>query len=290
MKTVLFFLISVLSWPVAAVPVLDDAGASIELPQPARRIISLAPHITELLFAAGAGDRIVGTVEYSDYPRSALAIPRIGSALHMDLERIIDLQPDLVIVWRSGNPAHQIERLRDLGIPVFVTEPRTLDSIPVLLTRFGKLAGTQQRASEAVDAYRQRLAALRASVSNTLKLRVFYQVSLTPLYTVNGDHIISEIIDLCGGVNAFAPLKVLAPLVSLEAVLQARPEVILVAEADSEHQEVVSAYWSAWKTLPAVEQGHVFFIDPDVISRATPRILSGAEAVCRALDTARQRR
>jgi len=287
MKILLFYLLLVMSWPAAAISVLDDEGVRIEFSEPVRRIVSLAPHVTELLFAAGAGERVIGTAEYSDYPPAARKIPRIGSALYIDLERIIGLEPDLVVAWRSGNLREPIERLRTLGIPVYITEPRHLESIPAHLVRFGKLAGTEKMAAAAADEFSKRLAALRGSGARTPELRVFYQISLAPLYTVNGEHLISEIIGLCGGVNVFAPLRVFAPVVSLEAVLQARPEVILAADTGRRDQQAVRAYWSAWPALPAVARDNLYFIDADVISRATPRILSGAEAICRALETAR---
>jgi iron complex transport system substrate-binding protein len=290
MKTLLFYLLLAMSWPAAAISVVDDEGIRIEFAEPAHRIVSLAPHATELLFAAGAGDRIIGTAEYSDYPPAARAIPRIGSALYIDLERIIGLKPDLVVAWRSGNLREPVERLRTLGIPVYITEPRHLESIPSHLVRLGKLAGTEKVATAAADDFSKRLAVLRSSGTRTVQLRVFYQISLAPLYTVNGDHLISEIIGLCGGVNIFAPLRVFAPVVSLEAVLQAAPEVILAADTGRGVQAAVHAYWSAWPALPAVAGGNLYFIDADVISRATPRILSGAEAICRALDTARAKR
>lgn len=274
---------------VAGVSVLDDAGRTVTLAKPAQRVVSLAPHVTETLFAVGAGDRIVGAIEYSDYPEAAKKIPRIGSSAGLDLEAILGLRPDLIVVWKSGNPARQIERLRELGVPVYVSEPRRLEDIPASLERLGRLAGTDAVANQAAREFRARLDALRARQGTRPRIRVFYQVLDPLLVTVNGRHMVSDILRLCGGENVFASLATLAPHVELEAVLAADPETIIAGGTENVWREW-QARWAAWPQLRSVQRGNLFFIPVDIVHRHGPRILQGAEAICVALEQARSRR
>jgi len=188
----LIFVCGALLMPMAQanVSVTDDTGREVRLAQPAQRIVSLAPHITELLFSAGAGGRIVGVVEYSDYPPAAKKLPRVGAYNAVDMERILALRPDLVIAWASGNPPALIEQLRSLGLTVFLSEPRSLEDVASNLERFGQLAGTQTTAQAAADEFRRRLQALRVRYSDRKPVSVFYQIWHRPLMTVNGEHLI----------------------------------------------------------------------------------------------------
>lgn len=285
----LAFLLLAPSPPVAAVEATDDAGNAIVLPAPARRIVSLAPHVAELLFAAGAGDRVVATVEYSDYPPAARAIPRIGGAGGLDLERIVALQPDLIVGWASGNPRHAIERLRSFGFPVYLTEPRRLEDIARHLEHLGRLAGTGAAARAAAERFTSRHRALAARYAARTPVRVFYQVLDPLLITVNGEHLISEVLRLCGGVNVFAGLPVLAPAVGEEAVLQADPAAIL-AGGTAEGWRPWQARWRGRSELAAVKHGALYFIPADLLHRHSPRVIDGAQQVCEALDDARRRR
>jgi iron complex transport system substrate-binding protein len=270
----------------AGVEVTDDAGHAVTLPAPARRIISLAPHVTELLFAAGAGEYVVGVSAYSDYPPAARAIPRVGGGGGLDLEAVVSLRPDLVVAWQSGNPRGQIGRLRELGLTGFVSEPRELDDVADNLERLGELAGTRAQAGEAAARYRRRLAQLRASYSGRSVVRVFYEVWNRPLMTINGSHLISNVIRLCGGRNIFADLPVLAPQVDPEAVLSADPDAILTGGMAGAQPEWLDA-WRRWPRLHAVRNGHLHAIPGDLLVRHTPRILDGAELLCRYLDRVR---
>lgn len=270
--------------PVGEVAVEDDAGRRVILPGPARRIVSLAPHATELLFAAGAGERVVAVVEHSDYPPEAAALPRVGEAGALDLERILALDPDLVVAWQTGTPTVQIERLRDFDIPVFLSEPRALADIPAGLRRLGALVGTGDAAESEAQAFEARLAELRRRYAGRRRLRGFYQIWAQPLMTVNGEHLISRVMDLCGVDNVFADLPTLAPQVSLEAVLAADPEIIL---ASGEAGEDWKDAWRRWGHLAAVRAGHLHYIDPDLIHRHTPRVLDGAERLCELAEAAR---
>ncbi|MEN8107720.1 MAG: cobalamin-binding protein [Pseudomonadota bacterium] len=273
----------------AAVKVTDDTGTRVSLSQPADRIISLAPHITELLFAAGAADAIVAVAEFSDYPAAAALLPRIGGGSGIDLEAVIALQPDLVIAWGSGNPAGQVARLRQLGIPVFVSEPRVLADIPASLRRFGQLAGTELAANAAADRFNLRHRQLLQRNSGKSTVSVFYQIWDRPLMTVNDAHLISDVIRLCGGSNVFADLSGLASPVGLEAVLQRDPQVI-IAGSDSTDAADLMAYWQRWPEMAAVRQGYVYSIPRELLVRHTPRILAGAERLCGLLDSVRQER
>lgn len=272
-----------------ALDVVDDTGATLRLARPAARIVSLAPHVTELLFAAGAGERVVGAVAFSDHPAEAQALPRVGDTHALDLERIVALDPDLVVAWRSGSPGAQLDVLRALGIPVYWSEPRTLDAIGDAIERIGALAGTDAAARQAARAYRERLAALRERGRGRAPVDVFHQIWDQPLMTVNGRHLISQVIVLCGGRNVFSALPPLAPQISAEAVLEADPEVIGTAGSGSPRDAGLGA-WLAWPQLTAVARGNLYVVGHEEISRSTPRILDGAERICAALDAARARR
>lgn len=285
------FLLSLACLPVspdalAEISVVDDTGKTVTLARPARRIVSLAPHVTELLYAAGAGNSIVGAVEYSDYPEDAKRIPRVGSGFGFDMEAIVALQPDLVIAWQSGNPSWQVARLSGLGLAVFVTEPRRLDDVAGLLERLGRLAGTGAVATKTAGEFRRQRAQLQARYSGRPPVTVFYQLVDAALLTVNGQHLINDVIDLCGGRNVFSDLPSLTPRVDVESVLQKNPDALLA----SGHAPLWPAWrerWRAWPAFTAAAHGNLFFIPPDLIHRHSPRILQGAEQVCAALDKAR---
>ena len=272
----------------AEIVVTDVSGVTIRLAAPARRIVSLAPHITELLFAAGAGDRVVGTVDYSDYPPAARALPKVGGHA-LDLEAIVAFKPDLVMGWQSGNPAAAVSRLRSMGLNVHLSQPNRIEDIAGELERIGQLAGTEATANAAATAFRQRYARLAARYSQRPPVAVFYQIWKQPLMTVNGKQIISDAIRLCGGRNVFAQLPILAPTVTVEAVIAANPEVIVASGMGESRPEWLDD-WRRWSTLAAVAAGNLYFVTPDLIQRHTPRILDGAEKLCVDLETARGKR
>lgn len=271
----------------AGVSVTDDEGATVTLAAPARRIVSLAPHATELLYAAGAGDRVVGVLATSDWPPEVAAKPRVGDAHALDLERIVALAPDLVVTWPYSAP-EQVAALRARGVPVFITNPTTIAGIAADLERLGALAGTWPTATARAVEFRARLARLSARDAGARKLRVFYEIWNAPLYTIGGRHLISEAIRVCGGENVFASLALPAPGVSVEAVLDARPDVI-VAGADRGVRPAWLDDWKRWTTLPAVASGNLYTVDANLMHRAGPRFLDGVEALCAVLDRARTR-
>lgn len=286
MRRALAVLLLVSAAQAAAVEAVDSLGDEIQLAQPARRIVSLAPHITELLFAAGAGARIVGADAWSDYPPAARAIARIGDASRIDLERVLALKPDLVVAWDSGNPRADIAQLRRLGIPVFISEPRHLQDIADDLRKLGHLAGADASAEAAAQAFETRAAALRAEYAEQRPLRVFYQITAQPLMTVNGSHLISELLAVCGGDNVFADLVVLAPAVSTEAVLGTDPDVIIAGTWPGEPDTAFNT-WKRWPQMSAVRNGRLYTVSADDLHRATPRLLDGAQQVCELLQQAR---
>jgi len=272
-----------------AIAVEDDIGQRVELPAPARRIVSLAPHATEMLFAVDAGDRIVGAAAYSDYPPAARTIPRVGGSAGVDLERIVALRPDLIVAWASGTPARAVARLRDLGFPVYTSEPRRLEHIARSLERLGRLVGKGAHARARAEAWRDRVRELRARFAGRPAVRVFYQILDPQLITVNGEHLISEVLELCGAQNVFADLPALAPPVTLEAVLHRNPDAIL-AGGTAAQWRVWEARWREQEALRAVRRDALFFVPADLLHRLGPRVLEGAERVCRALEQARRRR
>lgn len=266
----------------ADVSAQDDDGHRITLPSPAARIVSLAPHATELLFAAGAGTMVVGVSEYSDYPAAALRLPSVGGSMQLDLERIVALKPDLIVAWKSGNSSAQVARLRALGLPVFDSEPRNFADIASSLERLGQLAGTDEGKARAAQ-FRQKLQELRERYAGRRPVRVFYQIWPSPLMTLNDAHIVSEAIRLCGGVNVFGQLKPLAPTVSREAVVRADPDAIFVSDERSDAFD----RWKAFAQMKAVKSGHLFRIDGSVMNRAGPRLVDATAALCERIDEAR---
>lgn len=279
-----------------AAPVKDDAGHTLDLARPAQRVISLAPSLTEMLYAVGGGDTLVGAVEYSDYPPAARAVPRIGSNQKLDLERIATLKPDLVLVWYHGNAQREVATLAALGIPMFYLEPKTIADIPGAMQRIGQLLGRAAQADAAAQAFRTRHATLRARYAQRPPLRVFYQIAERPLLTINDQQIISDVLRLCGGINVFGQERMLVPQLSNESVVAKNPDVMFATRLGDDPtplrqpEEASFATWRRFPNLQAVRSGQQWLISGDLISRHGPRILDAAESVCTALDEARKAR
>jgi iron complex transport system substrate-binding protein len=269
----------------AEVQVRDDTGAEVALRSSAMRIVSLAPHATELLYAAGAGSRVVGVVRGSNHPPEARSLPVVGDVYALDLERVVALAPDLVVTWPYTTPA-QVAKLRARGIAVFTTDPATIDGIATDIERLGVLAGTSGVARDAAKRFRARLADATSTAPGR-RLRVFYQIWNNPLFTVGGGHLITQALDACGGDNVFAALTVPAPQVSTEAVLAARPEVI-IAGGDGNVRPAWLDDWKRWSDLPAVRDGQLHAADGDRLHRPGPRFVEGVVQLCEALASARR--
>lgn len=267
--------------------VKDDRGVIIRLQKPAQRIVTLTPHLTELVFAAGAGKRLAGVARFSNHPPEAKALPVVGDALYVDVERLLALKADLVLAWRSGTPPETVARIERAGLPVFVSDARRLHEVGRSIRAVAVLAGTLDAGERAGAAFDRGLDELRAARREVRPLRVFYEIWPSPLMTVSSGHVISEIITVCGGINVFGGLRPLTPEVSLEALLAARPEVVLggsSAETPSAH----AARWAA--RPPPLSALPVHYIEPDLIQRPTPRLLDGARQVCAHLDSVRAAR
>lgn len=267
--------------PLAALFACGQAAAATPL-----RIVSLAPHLTELAYAAGAGESLVGTVEYSDYPQAARALPRVGDGWRVDTERLLALEPDLVLAWSSGTPADTIRRLEALKLRVVTIPTYRLADVPAALRSIGRITGTSAVAEPAAASFEAEVRRLRAKYSRQHKLSVFIQIDDEPLYTVSRRHVISEVVELCGGRNIFADLAQVAPPVAIEAVLARDPQVILSTDdtiADP------GAYWRRWPSLSAVRHGAIYSMPADTLARSTPRLVEGVRATCEALRDARAR-
>lgn len=273
----------------AEVCATDDTGREVCLEQPATRIAALSPGATELVWAAGAGDKVVAVVSFSDYPEQAKEVPSVGSHTRMDLERLMELQPDLVIGWVTGNPPEQIEALRDLGLPVFSIEPRSFEDVSHTIERLSLLAGTDEEGFAEADRFRQGIAALERQYRDAEPVSVFYQVWDEPLMTVNDEHLIGKVITLCGGVNVFGDLERLVPRISAEAVIGANPEAILAGGMGEENRHWLTR-WEAFPSIDATARENLYFIPPSLVQRPTPRMLEGSQLFCEKLDDARAKR
>ena len=271
----------------AEVRVHDVNGAAVVLQQPARRIVSLAPHLTELLFAVGAGDRVVGTVAHSDFPDAARQVPLVGDSAMLDLERIVALQPDLVLVWRHGNAPQQLQRLASLKLPTYAHEARALGDISRGLRDLGTLTGKASDAARRADAFDRAVDALRARHIGQRRLRVFYQVWPQPLITLNGEHLISQALDVCGADNVFAAQRLLTPTVTEEAVLLADPDAIVTGWIPAYGGTPPLHAWQRLNALRAVRSGQLLTVSPDLLHRQSDRVVLGMQELCEKLDAAR---
>ncbi len=269
-----------------SIRVTDATGADVILESPARRIVSLAPHITENLFAAGAGKFLVGVVEYSDHPIAARSITRVGAYNNFDLELIFSLQPDLVIGWREGNQKQQVERLQALGLKVYIDGSEDIPDIAESLVNFGILTGNESSANLAAAKFNEQLRHITEQNASSKKMKVFYQTWNKPLITVNNEQLIGRVIAICGGDNVFGKLDSLSPKVSVESVIQHNPQVIVTSGMGLARPEWLDD-WRTWPFIDAVKYNNLFFIPPDIIQRHTPRILEGAKLLCEQLASAR---
>lgn len=251
------------------------------------RIVTLAPNLAELVFAVGAGDQLVGVSAWSDYPRAVLELPEVGDAFMVDQEQLAFLNPDLLLVWESGTPLHTVDELRNRGYRVEIVRTRGLNDVAAALRHVGGLTGRQEQADEAAEEFTAGLQSLREKYADQPPIDVFYQVSARPLYTVNREHYVSGLIDICGGRNIFDDLDDLAPAISAEAVIDRDPEVML---ASTDAGDDAFALWDRWPSLAAFKYGNQFLLPADEIGRATPRLLIAGNAMCLALSQARANR
>lgn len=265
------------------ISVTDDLDNTITLDAPAQRIVTLIPHATELLFEVGAGDQIVGASEYSNYPKAAQDIPRVGDVYSLNLEKILSLQPDLILVWESSNIAGPLQTLSDLDIPLYYTDPQSFDAIQKTLRDFGQLTGNAESADAAAVAFAGGMADLAADYAEKSAIRTFYQVWHDPIVTLSDRNFLGDVFATCGGRNIFADEDIIAPQVGLESVVSANPEVIIAGASDGTGLQI----WEDLSEISAVANGHLYTVDPDYTSRPTSSLLQGAEEICAAIDRAR---
>jgi len=290
LKTLLLaWLLTFSTWSAADIQVTDAAGRSIHLEHPAERIISLAPHLTENVYALGAGSQLIGAVSFSDYPEEANQLPRVGRYNQFDFERILALQPDLILAWHSGNPRRQVQQLKRLGLNVFYSEARTFDDLAEELHKLGRLLGRVSEAQVAITELDNGINELKNQYQGLRPVEVFYQIWDRPLMTINGEHWISQMLDLCGGKNLFAESTQLTPRLDKESLLQANPEAIMggSGEASDQEPEWLKA-WRAYPQLRAVQKEQLFVVDSSLVTRPTLRSLEGARSICKSLDQVRQ--
>jgi len=262
----------------------DDRGVTISLARPAQRIVSLAPHLAEIAFAAGAGAKLLGVSSFSRHPTEAQRLPEVASHGRVDIERLITVRPDLVLAWRSGNSPLQIARLERLGFRVFVTEVRSLADIPSIVRVVGALAGSANVAEGRARQFEKDIGDLRRRYAGVRRVSVFLEIWHRPMLTVNGAHLISDALRLCGGRNVFAAAKTLTPVVSREQVLDARPETIVTGGFASEAPQA----WRGLESVPAVRNRRIYAIDPDLLHGQGPHVLEGVRVLCERLELARK--
>ena len=264
---------------------IDDENNLVSFSQPAKRIISLSPHATELLFAAGATQQIIATVSYSDYPPQAKEIPRIGSYKKIDLESVVKINPDLIIAWNSGGSEQQINNLKKLGYKIYYSEPRTYKDVAANILKMGKILGTSDIAKTNAGDYIDELGKLKKKYNNLKKVNVFYQVWNEPLMSINNDHLISRVIQFCGGHNVFGDVTIRAPKVGIESVIEKNPDAIIIGMSENRKDWVEP--WFKWQSINAARNKHIYSVNADLIVRQGPRILQGTNLVCEALNKAR---
>ncbi len=255
---------------------------------PPQRVVTLAPHLAELVCAAGACDRLVAVAEFTDYPETAAKLPKVADAHGVSAESLLAQKPDLVLVWDGGTPQSALDALAKLSVPVRALKLRQLDDIAVAIEQIGEWLGTPAAASAAAQDFRAGLARLTSRYSKSKKLRVMYQIENSPIYSVNRMSPISQAINVCGGVNVFGELPQLAAPVSREAVMFENPDVIVFARQDKVAD--ILDDWSRWPELKAVREQHLYSVNADLLARATPRMLKGIEELCGLLDMARTTR
>ena len=267
-----------------SISLTDDLGRKVEIAEPAKRVVTLAPFLTELAYSAGVGNRLVGVSEHSDYPPEAAALPKVASAAAVSLEQVAGLRPDLVLAWRDTIRSTDLERFAALHIPVFVTQARSLDDVPRLLDAVARL--TDGNATSALAAYRQKLDAAKALRKGKPRIGVFLEIWHLPLTTIAGPHWMNEALEICGAENVFADLAGVAPVVSWETLYARDPAAIIGAGSDA-NESRFREQWDARATLKAVKKGWLVYVSADTIQRPTVRLAEGVMQLCEGLNRLR---
>jgi iron complex transport system substrate-binding protein len=262
--------------------VVDQAGRRVTVPVNPARIISLAPNITEILFAVGAGDTIVGVSEFSNYPPEAAGLPQVGSYIKPNLEAIIALKPDLVIATADGEKRAEIDRLASLGIPVYIINPRTIAGVIATVREIGRLSGREGQGEEKAREMEEAVDRIRALVAGLPQVTALLVLNTNPLITVNGNTFQDEMIRAAGGINIAAAELIRYPTLTYEQVVVRAPGVIIMTTmSPGEDYRSVVAGWARFTTVPAVRSGRIFVVDSDIVDRPSPRMVEGLEALAR---------
>lgn len=271
----------------AALAACTPDAAAPDTREPVQRVVTFAPHLAEIMFEVGASAKLVGVSAWSDYPRAVLELPEVGDAFTVDQEQLSLLQPDLILVWASGMPAHAVDDLRRRGYRVESITTRSLADVAAAMRRIGELTGHAEEGESAAARFEAVFDELRASHADAEPISVFFQISARPLYTINREHFISEIIAVCGGQSIFDELEEFAPPVSVEAVLDRDPEVML---AGANLGEGAFEDWQRWPNMAANRFGNQFLLPDETVGRPSPRLTMAARSVCLALDQGRANR
>jgi len=280
------FLSSLLVFCMAAffnLPIQAAAAQSSEV----KRIISLSPHLTEWVYSAGAGHKLVGVSAYSDYPAAAKTIPVVGGYDNVNIEKIISLKPDLILTWSTGNNQQNLKKLQQLNIPIFSSHVNQLKDIPQLIRIIGEKANTQHQANKVAKALDKKLAALQHTYQNAQPIQAFYQVWDKPYITINGKQFISKAIQICGGKNIFADLPSLSAEISLESVFSRDPQIIFLGGFPAKQTEW-QEHWRTYPSLQAVRNKQIYALNSDHFQRPTARLINNLNTLCQAIDKARQ--
>ncbi len=269
----------------ARVEVMDDFNRLVMLESPATRIISLAPHNTENLYSAGLGGRIVGVDEFSRYPHSARDIQSVGSAVQLNIEAIIALNPDLIVVWQTVGNKEKLEKLEELGYTLYYSEPRSFEGIIKNIEDFATLGATTAQITPKPEQLRREIEEVKKQYSALAPQSVFYQIWSNPLMTLNGDHFISRVLEICGAHNIFSGLSIIAPRVSVEAVIQGNPDIIITGDASGAAQDI--SLWQPWQGISAVANQNYLLVNSSVMHRHTARMIMGIRELCQEIDRVR---
>ncbi len=260
----------------------DALGREVVLAEEPKRIVSLAPNITEILYALKLDDRVVGVTRFSDYPEEAKEKPKLGSYINPNVEKIVALEPDLILATYGGNPEATALHLERLGLALYVTRPKTIEDVLVMIDKIGMITGAEDRAAALVIRLRQRIKTVRDRVLNAPRPLVFLEISARPLMTVGAGSFHDQMIALAGGKNLAGDMSARYPQYSLEEVVKRAPDLILISTMDRSGQfEQQKARWMQWDSIPAVANNRICFIDSDLIDRASPRIVEGLEEIAR---------
>lgn len=275
----------------ASLKLRDEVGREVTFPFPPKRIVSLAPNITEILFSLGLDEEVVGISIHCNYPEKAKGRTRVGSYLSIDYERVISLRPDLIIATGAGNPREMVERLEKLGFPAFVIFPKRFDDVLKSIHHLGQVVAREQEALSLVASMNRRREGVVDLTRGHSRPKVFLQIGESPIVTVGRGSFGDDLIHLAGGENVAGKDREMYPRLGMEEILKRSPEVILISSMNPKGDyERVIREWERWKMIPAVKRGRVHLIDSDLIDRPSPRIIDGLEQMAKFLHPERFRK